>query len=83
MTLLLAAVAHSVLVDANNMLQGDQPYQDVGADWLTQRNDRANTRKLVNQLERLGHIVVIDPAVCLTAEVPSGDPAPFSLPRRR
>jgi hypothetical protein len=40
----------------------DQPYQDLGADWLSHRNDQARTRKLVAQLERLGHTVIIDPA---------------------
>ena len=44
------------------MLLRDQPYQDLGPDWLAQRNDQARTRKLVAQLERLGHTVVIDPA---------------------
>lgn len=56
------AVAHSMLVDVYYMLLRDQPYQDLGADWLTHRNDQARTRKLVAQLERLGHAVVIDPA---------------------
>jgi transposase len=58
----LVAVAHSMLVDVYYMLLRDQPYQDLGADWLTHRNDQARTRKLVAQLERLGHTVVIDPA---------------------
>jgi len=58
----LVAVAHSMLVDVYYMLLRDQPYQDLGADWLSRRNDQARTRKLVAQLERLGHTVVIDPA---------------------
>lgn len=58
----LVAVAHSMLIDAYYMLLRDQPYQDLGPDWLTHRNDQARTRKLVAQLERLGHTVVIDPA---------------------
>ena len=33
------AVAHSILVAAYYMLQRDQPYQDLGADWHQQRND--------------------------------------------
>ena len=56
------AVAHSILVAAYYMLLRDEPYQDLGADWLTRRNDEAHTRRLVAQLERLGHTVVIDPA---------------------
>ena len=56
------AVAHSILVSAYYMLLRDEPYDDLGADWLTKRNDEAHTRRLVAQLERLGHTVVIDPA---------------------
>ncbi|CAN5586128.1 hypothetical protein BH24ACT15_BH24ACT15_37850 [soil metagenome] len=56
------AVAHSILVAAYHMLQRDEPYRDLGADWLARRNDEAHTRRLVAQLERLGHTVHIDPA---------------------
>jgi transposase len=56
------AVAHSILVAAYHMLKRDEPYQDLGADWLARRNDEAHTRRLVAQLERLGHSVVLDTA---------------------
>jgi transposase len=56
------AVAHSILVCAYHMLQRDESYQDLGADWLARRNDEAHTRRLVAQLERLGHTVILDPA---------------------
>jgi transposase len=55
------AVAHSILVSAW-MLTRDEPNQELGADWLARRNDEAHTRRLVAQLERLGHSVVLDPA---------------------
>jgi transposase len=55
------AVAHSILVSAYYMLKRDQPYQDLGPDWLQRRHDQAHTRRLVAQLERLGHTVVLDP----------------------
>ena len=58
----LVAVAHSMLVDVYYMLLRDQPYHDLGPDWLSHRNDQARTRKLVAQLQRLGHTVIIDPA---------------------
>jgi transposase len=54
------AVAHSILVSAWHMLSKDEPYQDLGADWLARRNDEAHTRRLVAQLERLGHTVQLD-----------------------
>jgi hypothetical protein len=42
------------------MLKNDEPYRELGADWLARRNDEAHTRRLVGQLERLGHTVVLD-----------------------
>jgi hypothetical protein len=56
------AVAHSILVSAHWMLKRDEPYHDLGADWHTRRNDQAHTRRLIAQLERLGHTVIINPA---------------------
>jgi hypothetical protein len=44
------------------MLQRNESYQDLGADWLARRNDEAHTRRLVAQLKRLGHTVILDPA---------------------
>lgn len=54
------AVAHSILVSAWHTLTKDEPYQDLGADWLSRRNDEAHTRRLVAQLERLGDTVQLD-----------------------
>jgi len=54
------AVAHSILVSAYFMLQREEPYRDLGPDWLAQRNDEAHTRRLVAQLEKLGHNVTLD-----------------------
>ena len=56
------AVGHSILVSAYWMLTRDEPYQDLGPEWLARRNDEAHARRLVAQLERLGHTVVLDPA---------------------
>ncbi len=57
------AVAHSILVSVYWMLTRDEPYQDLGPEWLARRADEAHARRLVAQLERLGHTVVLDPAV--------------------
>jgi transposase len=56
------AVAHSMLVAAYWMLKRDEPYHDLGADWHRRRSDEAHTRRLVAQLEHLGHHVIIGPA---------------------
>src|SRR3954463_1358055 len=55
------AVGHSILVSAYWMLTRDEPYRDLGPEWLARRNDEAHARRLVAQLERLGHTVVLDP----------------------
>ena len=51
----------SMLVSAYYILSRDEPYAELGADWLARRNDQAHTRRLVAQLERLGHTVLLDP----------------------
>lgn len=56
------AVAHSILVSAYYMLQRDEPYDDLGSEWLTRRKDEAHSRRLVAQLERLGYTVQLDAA---------------------
>jgi transposase len=56
------AVAHSIWVSAYWMLKRAEPYHDLGTDWHTRRNDEAHTRRLITQLEHLGHTVIIDPA---------------------
>lgn len=56
------AVAHSILVTAYYMLKRDEPYNDLGPEWLEKRNEEAHTRRLVTQLEKLGHTVVLDQA---------------------
>jgi transposase len=56
------AVAHSILVAAYYMLLRDEPYQDLGPDWHERRNSEAHTRRLVAQLEHLGHTVTLTPA---------------------
>jgi transposase len=56
------AVAHPILVSAYWMLTRDEPYRDLGADWHQRRNNEVHARRLIAQLERLGHKVIIDPA---------------------
>jgi len=50
------------VVSAYWMLKRDEPYHDLGTDWHTRRNDEAHTRRLITQLEHLGHTVIINPA---------------------
>lgn len=50
-----------MLVSAYYVLKREEPYRDLGPDWLGTRHQEAHTRRLIAQLERLGHTVVIDP----------------------
>lgn len=56
------ALAHSILVIAWHLLTRDQPYQDLGPDWRSRRNSETRARRLVAELERLGHTVTLDAA---------------------
>jgi transposase len=40
------------------MLQRDEPYREVGKDWVPPAPADAHTRRLVAQLRRLGHTVI-------------------------
>lgn len=58
------ACAHSLIVMIWHVLAvPDGVYEDLGADWFTHRDDTAaHTRRLVRQLEKLGHHVTLTPA---------------------
>jgi transposase len=65
----IVAVAHSILIAAYHILKDDVPYQDLGGDYFTRRADRNRiAKRLVAQLERLGHTVTLETS---TAEVPA------------
>jgi len=58
------ACAHTLIVIIWHVLaEPDAEYEDLGADWFERRNDSAaHTRRLVHQLEKLGHHVTLEPA---------------------
>jgi transposase len=53
----LTAVGHSILTAAWHMLQTGETYNDPGGDYFARRDPERLTRRLVAQLERLGHTV--------------------------
>jgi hypothetical protein len=58
----IVAVAHSILVIAYHILKEDQPYEELGGDFfLRHQNPEILTRRLVRQLEALGHRVELQP----------------------
>ena len=57
----IVAVAHSILVAVFYMLRDDVPYKDLGGDYFARRSDPERmTRRLIAQLERLGHKVTLE-----------------------
>jgi transposase len=56
----IVAVAHSILIAAYHVLRDDVDYRDLGGDYFQRRADPERlTRRLVAQLERLGHTVTL------------------------
>jgi transposase len=57
----IVAVAHSILIAAYHVLNHEVPYQDLGGDYFTRRADPARiAKRLVAQLQRLGHTVTLE-----------------------
>ncbi len=56
------AVAHSILTACWHMLQSGELYHDLGGDYFARRDPTRTTKRLVAQLERLGHIVTLEQA---------------------
>jgi transposase len=55
------AVGHSILVICYYILQRGEPYQELGEDYFNRRrSEEAYRKRLVRQLERLGHRVVLE-----------------------
>jgi transposase len=55
----LGAVKHSMITAIWHMLSSGETYRDPGADYFTQRDPERQTKRLVKQLERLGHSVTL------------------------
>ena len=57
----VTAVGHSILTAAWHMLQTGELYRDLGGDYFTRQNPDRLTKRLIRQLEALGHNVTIEP----------------------
>lgn len=53
------AVAHSILVIAYHVIQRQEPYHELGANYFDQKQPEVTTQKLVKRLERLGYQVTL------------------------
>jgi transposase len=58
----LGAVKHSMICACWHMLTTGELYTDLGGDYYTRRNPQRQTKRLVAQLERLGHTVTLQEA---------------------
>ncbi|HME04244.1 MAG TPA: IS110 family transposase [Solirubrobacteraceae bacterium] len=57
----IVAVAHSILIAAYHILSDEVRYQDLGGDYFTRRADPSRiAKRLVAQLQRLGHTVTLE-----------------------
>jgi transposase len=59
----LGAVKHTMICAIWHMLATGETYRDLGSDYFTNRNPERQTKRLVRQLERLGHRVTLEEAV--------------------
>ena len=61
----LGALKHTMICAIWHMLATGETYRDLGADYYTNRDPERQTKRLVAQLERLGHHVTLteEPAV--------------------
>jgi hypothetical protein len=55
----IVAVAHTILVSLFHMLKNQQPYRELGADYLDRRNAEQVERYLLKRLARLGLQVTV------------------------
>lgn len=55
----IGAVKHSIICACWHMLTTGEVYRDLGGDYFRRRDPERQTRRLVAQLERLGHTVTL------------------------
>jgi transposase len=55
------AVAHSILIAAWHLLEGQHDYVDLGHDWFTRRDAEDTRRRAIKQLQQLGYHVTLEP----------------------
>jgi len=58
----IGADRHSIIVAAWHMLSTGEIYRDAGGDYFTRLDPDKQTRRLLAQLERLGHVVTLQNA---------------------
>jgi transposase len=59
----LGAVKHSIIIACWHMLSTGELYNDLGGDYFRKRDPQRTTKRLIAQLEALGHTVTLQEAV--------------------
>ena len=57
----LGAVKHTVICAIWHMLHTGELYRDLGGDYFTHRDPERRTKRLIHQLQQLGHNVTLTP----------------------
>jgi hypothetical protein len=55
------AVAHAILEIIYHLLERNEPYREMGAEYLAVRDRETVQRRLVKRLEQLGYEVAVQP----------------------
>jgi transposase len=63
----IMAVSHSILVIAYHLIQRNEAYHDLGANYFDQRRPEATAKRLLKRLEQLGYQISIQSASLATA----------------
>src|SRR3990170_2545323 len=58
----IGAVKHSIIVAVWHMLTTGEIYREAGGDYFTRMDPEKHVKRLVAQLERLGHVVTLEKA---------------------
>ncbi|WP_423225435.1 IS110 family transposase [Candidatus Amarolinea aalborgensis] len=62
----IIAVAHRILIAIYQMLKKREPYKDLGATYLDQRNKSKVISRLQRRIEQLGYRVTVEPLLTVT-----------------
>jgi transposase len=57
----IVALAHALLITIYHMVRKDEPYRELGGDWLEKHSAESKANALIRQLERLGYAIALRP----------------------
>ena len=63
----IVAVAHRILIAAYHMLVRHEPYKELGATYLDERNKTKLVKRMTRRIEQLGYQVILEPSTASSA----------------